>query len=201
MMPKIKTARQINKTDWSHKYKICVSGSASMRVCGIDAKNKAILLGEEIARHGAVITSGATTGFPYWSSFGAKRVGGVSIGISPAVTEVEHVKKYHLPTDTFDLIIYTGSGYSGRNLLLTRSSDAVILGCGRIGTINEFTTAFEDKKPIGVLEGEWTLDETLKKILEDAKRGTSAGIVFDSDPVALVQKIIFLIDKKKKHSK
>ncbi len=183
--------------DWSHKYKICVSGSASMAVCGEGAKNKAILVGEEIAKQGGVITTGATTGFPYWSSFGAKKAGGISIGISPAITEIEHVKKYHLPTDTFDLIIYTGAGYSARNLLLTRSSDAVILGCGRIGTINEFTVAFEDKKPIGVLEGDWTLDETLKNIIEKAKRGTSAGIIFDSDPVSLVSKVITLIEKKK----
>ena len=62
-----------------------------------------------------------------------------------------------------DLIMYTGSGYSGRNLQLTRTSDAVIVGCGRIGTLNEFTIAFEDNKPIGVLEGDWPTDELIKK--------------------------------------
>ena len=52
-----------------------------------------------------------------------------------------------------DIIIYTGAGYSGRDLLMTRTSDAIFLGCGRIGTIHEFTIAFEDNKPIGILEG------------------------------------------------
>ena len=36
---------------------------------------------------------------------------------------------------------------------MTRTSDAIFLGCGRIGTIHEFTIAFEDNKPIGILEG------------------------------------------------
>ena len=54
--------------------------------------------------------------------------------------------------DYHDLIIYTGFDYSGRNLLLVRSADAVIEVCGRIGTLNEFTIAFEDQKPVGVLE-------------------------------------------------
>ena len=74
------------------------------------------------------------------------------MGISPAQTEQEHVDKYKLPLEYMDLIMYTGSGYSGRNLQLTRTSDAVIVGCGRIGTLNEFTIAFEDDKPIGILE-------------------------------------------------
>ena len=57
------------------------------------------------------------------------------------------------------MIIYTGFNYSGRNLLLVRSSDAVIFGCGRMGTLNEFTITFEDKKPIGILQGEWETDD------------------------------------------
>lgn len=183
---------------WKDKIKICVSGSATLKVCGTGAKEAAIRLGEEVVNQGGIIITGATTGFPYWAAFGAKRAGGLSIGISPAITELEHVKKYHLPTDCFDLIIYTGAGYSGRNLLLVRTSDAVLLGCGRIGTLNEFTDAFEDKKPIGVLEGEWSFDETVKRILDEAKRGVSGGIVFSHDPAKLVFDVIALVAKKKK---
>jgi uncharacterized protein (TIGR00725 family) len=95
-----------------------------------------------------------------------------------------------------DLIIYTGFGFSGRNLMLTRSADAVIFGCGRIGTINEFTIAYEDGKPIGVLEGDWSADETIKLIIERGNRPTN-NIVFDKDPKKLVEKVIELVTRGK----
>ncbi|MCI0533036.1 hypothetical protein L0Y49_02330 [bacterium] len=179
------------------KLKLCVSGAAETGVCGIGALEKAKEIGREIVRQGAVLVTGATTGFPLWSAMGAKEEGGISIGLSPAGSEKEHSEVYGLPVDYLDLIIYTGFGYSGRNLLLTRSSDAVFVGCGRIGTINEFTVAFEDNKPIGVLEGEWETDETLKLILERAHRSNDK-IVFGSDPKELVKKVIDLVRKDKK---
>ena len=142
------------------------------------------------------MVSGATTGFPLWAAKGAKEEGGISIGLSPAATEKAHVKTYHLPTNYFDLIIYTGFDYSGRNLLLVRSADAVIIGCGRMGTLNEFTIAFEDNKPIGILEGDWETDELVKEIVEKAHRGPGK-IVYDSDPKRLVEKLLKLVKKEK----
>ncbi|HBB65636.1 MAG TPA: hypothetical protein DCZ84_03330 [Candidatus Vogelbacteria bacterium] len=126
----------------------------------------------------------------------AKEEGGVSLGISPAATEYEHVNDYGLPLEYLDLIIYTGFGYSGRNLLLTRSSDAVLIGCGRIGTINEFTIAFEDGKPVGILEGEWETDEVIKTIIEKGHRG-NPKVVYDSNPKKLVEKVLELVKKDK----
>jgi uncharacterized protein (TIGR00725 family) len=127
---------------------------------------------------------------------GAKEEGGISIGFSPAATEREHAEAYHLPNDYMDLTVYTGFGYSGRNLILTRSSDAVIIGCGRIGTINEFTVAYEDQRPIGILRGSWDTDETLKEILDRSHRG-SEKVVFDEDPKRLIEKVIEMIKKDK----
>jgi len=128
---------------------------------------------------------------------GAKEIeGGISIGLSPATTEREHVEVYRLPLDYLDTIIYTGFGYSGRNLLLTRASDAVIIGCGRVGTINEFTIAFEDHKPVGILEGEWETDEVIRNILDKGHRGMD-NVAFDKDPKELVKKVIALIEKQK----
>ena len=178
------------------KIKICVSGAAETGHCGPGALEKGKELGKEIARQGAVLVSGATTGFPLWAAMGAKEEGGISLGLSPAESEKEHVENYKLPLEYLDLIIFTGFGYSGRNLLLTRSSDAVIVGCGRIGTLNEFTVAFEDNKPIGVLEGEWVTDELIKKITTVSHRG-EGKIIYDSDPKKLIEKIIELVKKEK----
>ncbi|MEI6480146.1 MAG: hypothetical protein WCO12_01310 [bacterium] len=180
-----------------HDIKICVSGAAETSHCGKEAYERAKEIGREIARQGATIMSGATTGFPYWSSIGAKEANGFSIGLSPASNEDEHIHAYRLPTENMDLIIYTGFGFSGRNLMLTRSSDAVIVGCGRIGTINEFTIAFEDNKPIGILEGPWMADDIIRMIIENSNRPHS-HVVFDKDPKKLIEKVIQMVMLRKK---
>jgi hypothetical protein len=178
--------------------KICVSGAAETGHCGPNALEMAKTLGKAIAEQGAILTTGATTGFPLWVAAGAKEAGGFSIGMSPASTEREHVEVYGLPLDYMDLIVYTGFGYSGRNLLLTRSADAVIIGCGRVGTINEFTIAFEDGKLIGVLEGPWLTDEIIRDIMVKGHR-PSERVIFDPDPKNLVKRVteIVLAEKTK----
>ena len=187
-----------NNQKHGHKrLKLCVSGAAETGHCGPSALDKAKELGAEIVNHGAVLVTGATTGFPLWSAIGAKEAGGTVVGLSPAATEREHMEVYRLPVDYHDLIIYTGFGYSMRDILLTRSTDAVFLGCGRIGTVHEFTVAFEDNKPIGILEDEnWETDEVFKMIIEKGHRPNNK-IIFDKDPKRLVERIIELVEKTK----
>ena len=179
-----------------NQIKICVSGAAETGHCGLGALDLAKELGREIARQGAVLVTGATTGFPFWAAMGAKEEGGISIGISPAASEKEHVEVYKLPLDYMDLIIYTGFGYPGRDLLITRSSDAVICGCGRIGTIHEFTVAFEDQKPIGIFEGSWEMSAELEEIIAKGHR-PNAKVVHGQDPKKLVAEVIALVKKDK----
>lgn len=176
--------------------KICVSGAAETGHCGIDALEKAKELGREIARQGAVLVTGATTGFPLWVAMGAKEAGGFSMGFSPAASEREHVEVFKLPVDYLDIIVYTGFGYPGRDLLLTRSADAVICGCGRIGTIHEFTVAFEDGKVIGVFEGPWEMGDELKSIIAKSHR-PNEKIIIGGDPKRLVSDVIALVKKIK----
>jgi len=178
------------------KIKIGISGAAETGHCGIDALDKAKELGREIIRQSGIVVTGATTGFPLWSAMGAKEERGVSIGLSPASSEKEHVEVYRLPVDYMDLIIYTGFGFPGRDLLFTRSCDALVIGCGRIGTIHEFTIAFEAGMPIGVLQGSWTMDETIKIILERGNR-PSDMIIFDDNPKRLVEKLIKMVLQQK----
>lgn len=178
------------------KFKIAVSGAAETDHCAPDALEKAKELGREVVRHKAILVNGATTGFPYWAAIGAKEENGFTIGLSPAATEKEHVERYKLPVDYMDMIVYTGFNYSGRNLLLTRSADAVIIGCGRMGTLNEFTIAFEDQKPIGVLVGTGGTADLIQEIVEKSHRGPGK-IVYEPDPKALLDQIIELIRKEK----
>ena len=174
--------------------KIGVSGTADAGPFGLAALEKAREIGREIAKQGGIITTGATTGFPLYAAMGAKDECGFSIGLSPASTEKEHIEVYQLPTDFMDVVIYTGFGYAGRDLLFVRSSDAMIIGPGRVGTLNEFSVSFEDRRPIGVLEGEWRTDDFIREVIAAAHRPNDF-IVFDSDPKALVERIIELVVK------
>ncbi len=183
--------------DYKLRYKICISGAAETGHCAVDAVEKAETVGREVAKRGLVLVTGATTGIPYWAAKGAKSEGGIVIGISPASSRAAHVKTYRLPTDYHDLIIYTGFEYAGRNLLLTRSADAIITICGRIGTLNEFSGAFEDQKPIGVLEGSGGTADMIEDILKVSHRG-QGKVVFSPDPAKLVEMLLELIEAEEK---
>ena len=176
------------------KIKIAVSGAAQFGHCAPKAKELAKELGREIARHGAILITGATTGLPYFAAQGCKEAGGLSIGFSPAASEKAHVKTYQLPTDYFDVIVYTGFDYSGRNLIMTNAADGVVVICGRMGTLNEFTIAFEDQKPIGVLEGSGGTADKIRLIARGPYRGVKK-IIYDRDSKRLVGRLIREIKK------
>lgn len=176
------------------KYKIVVSGAAETGHCSKDVLDKAKEVGKEIIRQNGILLTGATSGIPYWAAIGAKGEGGTVIGLSPAASLAAHIKSYCLPTDYHDIIIYTGFEYAGRNLLLTRCADAVVIICGRIGTLNEFTIAFEDRKPIGVLINSGGTADMAKEIVKKGYRGPGK-IVYESNPKKLISKLIKIIEK------
>jgi predicted Rossmann-fold nucleotide-binding protein len=104
-----------------------------------------------------------------------------------------------MPTEYTDLIIYTGFGEPGRDLLFSRSADAIIVGCGRVGSLHEFTVAFQEGKPVGILEGKGSIAPMVKEIMQQGEYPTNS-IIFDEDPIALVSKIFALV-KEKRHLK
>jgi uncharacterized protein (TIGR00725 family) len=182
------------------QYKIAVSGAAEIAHCCDNIILLSKEVGREIARSHCVLVSGATTGVPYFSAQGCKEAGGFNVGFSPAESEAEHIRRYHLPMDVFDVMVYTGSDYSGRDIIMTKSADAIIIVCGRMGTLHEFTTAVECKKPIGILEGSGGTADKIRGLMDGAYPGTKR-VVYDRDPIALVQKMIERVDQEKKKIK
>ena len=176
-----------------HKYKIGVSGAAEIGCCSPGATKLAEEVGKEIVRQGCILLTGATTGIPHFAAKGAKMVGGVSIGFSPAGSKKEHVNTYKLPVDFCDLIVYTGFDYVGRDLILTKSADGVIIICGRTGTLHEFTVAFETKTPVGVLQGSGGTAGLIEPVLAKGYR-PNTKIVYDTDPKKLVEKLIKAVE-------
>ena len=95
------------------KLKFCISGAAETGHCAPDALERTKELGRAVVEHGAVLVTGATTGAPYWGAIGAKEAGGFVIGVSPASSEIEHIKKYILRFDLHVILIFRGFVYSG----------------------------------------------------------------------------------------
>lgn len=185
------------------KYKFVVSGSADTKNCCNDALEKSKEIGREIVRQGGILITGATTGAPYAAAQGAKEEGGFSVGISPAASYGAHVKSYKLPTEYFDFIIYSGFHYSGRNLILTKSADAVIVICGGFGTLNEFTIALEDNKPVGILAGTCGATDQiagLLKSIDDPHRHGAGKVIFNANPKELVAELTKIIEKDQKEA-
>lgn len=176
------------------KITISVSGAAEIAHCGPSVIPIAKELGREIARQGCQIVTGATSGFPMYSAEGAKEAGGFSFGLSPAASKKEHLETYRLPLKAMDAVIYTGFGFPGRDLMMVRSSDAIVIGCGRIGTIHEFTVAWEAGMPMGILRGEWPTDEVIDDIIRNSDR-VNPNVVFDLDPKVLVEKLVAMVRK------
>lgn len=190
----------MNDLRHAHKtIKIGFSGTAKTDFLGQKDLDECKEVGAEVARQGAILVTGATTGSPLWAARGAKEAGGFTIGVSPAAGEKEHVETYGLPLDYHDILIYTGFGYSGRDLLFTRSCDAMIIGPGRIGTIHEFTIAFEDNKPIGILHTDDSkTDEVLKFLIEESHRkDDNKKVFYENNSKTLVAKLIELAKAEK----
>jgi uncharacterized protein (TIGR00725 family) len=184
-------------------YTICLSGAAKGPTIDKDYM-LAFNIGKKIAEKGHTLITGATIGLPDWAAQGAKSAGGLSIGISPAASRLEHVNKYRLPTEAYDFIMFTGMHYVGRDTLLVQSSDAVISVGGRMGTIHEFATAFEAHKPVGVVLESGGTGEQIEALMKAAgvcHDGVCEGahdVIFGSDIDKLIDDLTKILDKKYK---
>lgn len=181
------------------KFEIVVSGAAHTKHCCSNITELSKKVGREIALQHCNLVTGATTGVPYYVAKGCKQEGGFSVGFSPAASEKAHLKTYKLPVDAFDVIIYTGADYVGRNVMMTKSADGVIIICGRMGTLHEFVTAFEIQKPIAVLVETGGTADKIRYIARGPHRGFTK-IIYEKDPKTLVRKLVALIKKEKRSS-
>lgn len=171
------------------KPKIGVMGSAGGPFTD-GAHFKARALGEAIAAAGCVLVTGASSGLPHDAVQGAKSLGGITVGISPALSLSEHIARYDSPYDGFDVLIYTGSGLMGREIENIRSSDIVIIVGGRSGTLGEFAIAYDEGKLIGILQGTGGMADHLETMMRVIEKETGGHIIYGADPVALVRELL-----------
>jgi uncharacterized protein (TIGR00725 family) len=167
------------------KLKVGIMGSADESREG-ELHEKAVALGQAVASRDSILVTGATTGSVYAAGRAAQAAGALHLGISPAHNKEDHRKLYGLPTDACDAIIYTGFGLKGRNVVLVRSCDIVLIFGGGMGSLNEFTIAYDEGKVIGCLTGTGGAADEIKRLVEVLRKQTKARIFYNNDPGALL---------------
>jgi uncharacterized protein (TIGR00725 family) len=167
------------------KTPVGVMGSATEAAQSPDGdalREKAEALGRALAAHDVVLMTGATTGIIYLVGKTAHASGVFHVGVSPALSRGEHVESYQLPTDACDLIVYTGFGLKGRNVVLVRSCEIVIFIAGAMGSLNEFTIAHDEGKVIGCLTGTGGVADETDYLLQTFSKETGAKVIQNPDP-------------------
>lgn len=169
--------------------KVGVMGGAGIGI-PLAYLEKASLLGEAIADAGCVVITGACPGLPLAAATGAKKHGGTVIGISPALSLDEHAFKYESPTLAHDVLIFTGSGLMGREVVNIRSSDIVVIVGGSSGTLGELAIAYDEGKLIGVLTATGGISNMVADILATCNKDTGARVIYNDDPQQLVEQVL-----------
>src|SRR6266852_5427974 len=174
--------------------KIGVMGSAGNAMSTEDlhrVDDLAQRLGKKIAAASCVLITGELYGVPGCVLEAHGQHGGLSVGISPAHSAAEHAALYATPPCPSTVVIYSGFGFKGRNVIAVRSADIVILFAGGIGTLNEFTIAYDEGKVIGLLHGTGGAADMAQTLLDTLPvRATGAIIIADPDPEQLIDRCI-----------
>jgi uncharacterized protein (TIGR00725 family) len=112
-------------------------------------------VGSLLAQRGAVLVCGGLGGVMESAARGAKEAGGSTVGILPGV-EVREANPY------IDIKIVTGLSHA-RNILVVRSSAALIAIEGGYGTLSEIAIALKLGKPVVGLNT-WNVDPNIIQV-------------------------------------
>jgi len=108
--------------------------------CSLEIERLAEEVGREIAKKKALLICGGLGGVMEASARGAKQEGGVTIGILPGFS-------FEDANPFIDIPIVTGLSHA-RNVLVVRSSQAIIAVEGGYGTLSEISIALKLRKPV-----------------------------------------------------
>ena len=131
-----------------HKVTIgVIGGNIISRKDGIAAYE----VGKHIALNNACLVCGGLGGTMEMASRGASENGGLVIGIIPG-EEKESANPF------VTIVIPTGMGV-GRNVLVVRSSDAIIAFPGSYGTLSEIAFALNIGRTVVYMPGSWNISK------------------------------------------
>ena len=169
--------------------KIGVMGGAADALTS-DQLRRAHELGRAIALNRCILITGACGGLPLSAACGAKEYGALVVGISPGLSLDEHIRKYRSPTEFHDVLVFTGSGLMGREVVNIRTSDVVVIVGGKTGTLGELAISYDEGKLIGVLTGTGGVADIAHDVLAACAKDTGARVVYDDDPRSLLDELL-----------
>ena len=169
--------------------KIGVMGGAGEGI-PIEHMRLAEQLGKAVADADCVLVTGGCPGLPLAAARGAKLEGGTVIGISPGLSLEEHAFKFESPTVHHDVLVFTGSGLMGREVVNIRSSDIVVIIGGSSGTLGELAIAYDEGKLIGALTGIGGISDMAESMLAACNKQTGARVLYDDNPDKLIERLL-----------
>lgn len=153
--------------------------------------------GREVARLGKCLVTGATTGVPLAAAIGAKSLGGLVVGLSPADSPKEHVGRFRRPLTYHDMIVYSGLGVEGRQPLAVRSSRGAIFIGGEFGTLAEFSVAWTvGDNVLGIMQGAGGLADDFVELTRKVQSNYGSLLLSDDDPIRLVRRVCAEVDAR-----
>jgi uncharacterized protein (TIGR00725 family) len=176
--------------EMTRRIQIAVLGS-SKEICTKKQYRMAEDVGELIAKTVAITVTGGGHGVMEAAMKGAKRYGGLTLGILPW-ERMEHYNKY------CDVIVATGIGFSRDAINLNSCDGAIIVG-GGAGTLNEATYAYIEDIPIVSLTSSGGLAKWVSGIYFDERK--TERVIGAKTPAEAIKKILEEIAKKKTKSK
>jgi uncharacterized protein (TIGR00725 family) len=150
----------------SRKLKIAVFGLGSDNISSRNIED-AYLLGQLIALRGHILVTGLANGITSHVIKGCKSNFGFNVGINPYNDEL--TISNDISFNGADLIINTGLGDSGRNVISVRTCDGMIVINGSFGVLNEITVGVGENKPILILRNSGGVSNIIQNVFNELK--------------------------------
>ena len=158
-------------------------------------------MGEQIAKGGNIIITGACGGLPFKAVEGAKSLGGYSIGYTAVSDRKDHEAMMKTSVDCYDELKLIPKDYiykdninicrKYRNVSSVADCDGAFFISGRWGTLNEFAVSYDIGRVIGVCNvGGGKFSSCVKSLSDLFNKKSDSKIIYDSDPVELYNRLI-----------
>lgn len=163
-----------------------------------EVQEKARALGRALAGCDATVITGGNGGLMTIIAEAVVKAGGITVGIM--ARELEEIGPDHEWYNPYNTIwIKTGQTFTARSSMVVRSSDAVIVVAGGVGTLTETAIAYNLRKPIVVLKGSGMMADRLPVLFPDGylDHRRLLKITFVEDPKEAAETAVRLAQLKK----
>ena len=168
--------------------KIAIFGSA-IKVSDKKVIQSCKSIAETLVENDIITFTGVGIGIPHLIVEYVHEMGGKCIGYSPSTDKHLHNKiSDNADLSPFDTVHFI-KGFTKRSLQMIEDADAVIVLGGRMGTLSEFSIAYEENKVIGVITSIEGIGKHLKNIIHITKKHRKVPVLFDDDAKNLIRRI------------